>query len=457
MATKPRRVDVADISHHQSAVNLGRAKEAGLKGIYHKTSEGDTMVDDKFMSRRLAARSVLLPFGGYHFARAERDDARAEAERFLRLVKPKPGDLVPALDLETDEGLTQKQLARWEETFSDVIEQGVGVRPVLYSPWSQFANGPQVQWVPRYNNSNTPPEQEWDMWQFSNGVLGVPNSYPGLGHCDLNTFGKGMTLKHLLIPKPEPTKRRILMGHASLQFSDTPKQQQSDADKLFARAQKRGLWWLTGTEAGGKTELKRILRETAPRYGYRVYVPNGTDSWIAVRSEVMTTRRWEPEYTKIVDGEAGKFTDKGPVSVSFDTVLGPITVIACHYLTHGRPVSNPEYNRMLWVNQKLADAIGRVAREKGKGRALVWYHGDQNIVDREHDTFLGAPLTSCWDELQRWQNTGHGNIDAIANYDGDGRAECAWAQAYDDTEFPLFTDHFYVEAAYDVGAFALAA
>jgi hypothetical protein len=103
----------------------------------------------------------------------------------------------------------------------------------------------------------------------------------------------------------------------------------------------------------------------------------------------------------------------------------------------------------------LAQAIGALAEEKGAGNALVFYGGDQNIVDRTYDTFLGqADLTSCWDELQRWENTGHGNIDVIASYDRDGRVRCLKATVLDDTEFPLFTDHWYVEAIYGIGALA---
>ena len=448
-----RRVDIADISHHQAKVDLGRAKKAGLKGLYHKTSEGNTMVDDMFVSRRLAAKAVELPFGGYHFARAERDDARAEAKRFLSLVKPRPGDLIPALDLETTEGLTMAGLAQWEETFSDVIEQSLGIRPVLYSPWSQFANGPQVQWVPRYNNQMDPPTQQWDMWQFSNGVLGRPNEFPGLGHVDLNTFGKGMNLARLLIPKPSLQTTNVPMAHVSMQFSDTEAQMTKDADRLFARAQKQGMWWVTGTEAGGASPLKGILREAAGRYGYRLFAPSGTDAWIAVRKEVMVGKKWDAGYEKVVDGKAGKFTDKGPVWVTFDTRLGTISVIACHYLTKGRPsASSPEFRQNVQINQELALAIGAKTKELGAGKAIVFYGGDQNIVDRLDDTFFGEPLTSCWDELRRWENTGHGNIDVIASYDRDGRVVCKAAQALDDTEFHLFTDHFWVQAVYQVGA-----
>ena len=63
---------------------------------------------------------------------------------------------------------------------------------------------------------------------------------------------------------------------------------------------------------------------------------------------------------------------------------------------------------------------------------------------------MGGPLTSAWDELGIYQNTGHGNIDVIASYDRDRRVRAEHIQAFPDSDFPLATDHFLVEAWYRV-------
>src|SRR6478609_668018 len=217
---KPLRVDGADISHHQARVDLRAAKNAGLKFLYHKATEGNGYTDEDYNARRLAARAVSLPFGAYHFARPERGDARGEAERFLKISKPAPGDLIPALDLETDEGLTKDQLKKWAYEFAKVVKDQIGVLPVFYSPWSEWAPIEQVRWVPRYNNTNTPPTVPYDIWQFSNGVYGNPNDFSGLGHVDLNHFNKGMSMRRLILPR-QTSSADVKIWHISMQFSDS--------------------------------------------------------------------------------------------------------------------------------------------------------------------------------------------------------------------------------------------
>lgn len=213
--TTPRRVDGVDISHHQNGdLDLAAAKRAGVRWLMHKATEGDTYRDPNYAGRRAQARAAGIPFGAYHFARAERGDAAAEANHFLGYAQPVPGDLRPALDLETTEGLSLAELRTWAATFIATVEKATGVKPIIYTPYDlgSAALG-CIVWRPRYNNSNTPPAQRWDVWQFSNGVAGVPNSVPGLGHVDLNTMRDGLTLEQLLIPRPlerdKPKRNRI--------------------------------------------------------------------------------------------------------------------------------------------------------------------------------------------------------------------------------------------------------
>lgn len=206
MTTKPLRVDGADVSHHQRELDLPRAQREGLRFLYHKATEGDSFTDEEYDSRRVLAESEGLPFGAYHFARAEvtrtGNDAEAEARRFLKVAAPKPGDLVPALDLETAEGLVRAQLQKWAADFSEEVWRQLGVLPAVYSPWNlQLPNARYARWVPRYNNDNRPPTIPWDVWQFSDGVHGVPNQHPGLGHVDLNTLADGFRLGNLIIKK----------------------------------------------------------------------------------------------------------------------------------------------------------------------------------------------------------------------------------------------------------------
>lgn len=252
--------------------------------------------------------------------------------------------------------------------------------------------------------------------------------------------------KALNPPKPDPKFEIVTFQHTSMQFSDTDSQMARDVERIFGR----GRQVLTGTEAGGEKAkpLPDLLREAAEDIGYHYHQAKG--EWIAVSRELTKKRsRVTRGYVPVLESHEGlgKHTDRGIAWMSFNTDnLGKITIGAGHYLTHGRKPGDPNWT----LNQRYADAIGEWARDKGRGQDLVFYGGDQNIPDRTEDTFFGSPLTSAWDEIGRYENTGHGNIDLVASYDRDGRVEAKGIRALDDRELHLFTDHFLVEAEYKI-------
>jgi hypothetical protein len=240
---------------------------------------------------------------------------------------------------------------------------------------------------------------------------------------------------------------RLRLAHVSMQFSDSKRQMEQDATRIFERARSFEYAWLTGTEAGPANPLRDVIGAEAREAGYRFAVREGNDSWIAVNRDLIDGG-YGTFYAKVLDRHegVGRHSERGVLGVEFDNErLGHLSVLATHYLTKGRDgMPNEDENR------QLARTIGRIAREKGRGRALVFYGGDQNIVDRTDDTFMGAPLTSAWDETGTYERTGHGNIDVIASFDPDSRVKAISCRALDDREFHLHTDHFMVEAVYEV-------
>lgn len=204
--TTQLRVDGADISRWQSGeLDLSLFRGSAPRFLYHKATEGTTVVDPKYAQRRAEAKAANVPFGAYHFARPEKpSDAVAEARAFIAVAKPVPGDLIPALDLEVTGALNMAELKTWAQAFSAEVLRLTGVLPVLYCPWDFKL--PNVRWVPRYNDTNTPPRIPWDIWQFSNGEFGVPNKVAGLGNVDLNHFADGTRLANIRIPFPPDGK-----------------------------------------------------------------------------------------------------------------------------------------------------------------------------------------------------------------------------------------------------------
>ncbi|MCY4726714.1 hypothetical protein NYO98_10530 [Nocardioides sp. STR2] len=253
-----------------------------------------------------------------------------------------------------------------------------------------------------------------------------------------------------------PTTRLDLM-HASMQFSDPMGQKEHDIEAIFERAERRGVAWITGTEASTKA-YRKMIRKVAKRHGYRLHVKGHNASWIAVRKSLITGG-WSSGFVRVIPpaneipGSVRHWGPRGILWCTFDTAdLGRITVIASHYLTGARFKAGSTYGTVNhWAqNKRLARAIGRFAKRKGKGPALVFYGGDQNMDDKRSDTFFGEPLTSVWDDLGKHPGTGHGNIDVIARFNRDGRVTTAYGRVLRDDRFFLFTDHFLVEAGFDV-------
>lgn len=458
----PQKVRGADVSHHQGTLDLGKAKKAGLEWLSHKATEGDSFVDSEYKARRVAAQRARLPFGAYHFARAERGDAKAEATRFLKVADPKPGDVAPVLDLETTEGMSVAGLDDWALEFCKVVRKAVG-RVGLYTPFRLPKTEAFVDfvWRARYNDGNTlhgelaDPALAWDVWQFSNGILGTPDSFPGLGHVDLNTHAKGFTTPKMLIPNPpKPTKktRRLKMAVFPGQFSDSDAQTRSDFQKVFAR----GYDVIFGTEVGPGSNSSPILLDEAEKAGYKIAVRGRYDTWVGVKASLVKKGTWKTGAEHAIDRSSmhtpkppGRWGDKAIVWAQCEIEgLGVCTFGSVHPLTFGGagPVLKAK------TDDEHAEVCAAFVKEHGKGKALVWLGGDWNLNDRKNDLTQGKwPGISCWDETKEWDNTGHGNIDAILRYKPDTRV-LRWvsAEALDDADLPLFTDHFLTEAVCEV-------
>lgn len=468
--TTPMKVHGADLSHHNADPALVRARNAGLRFVYHKATEGSTVRDPLYTARRSAAKKARLPFGAYHFASPDSNDAVSEARAFIKYADPQAGDLVPALDMEV---AGSARLEAWSSQFMAEVmrllkKRGLKPRKQLmhYGPDDYGTDYPFLRWVPRYNNQNERPKAHYDIWQFSNGEAGVPHTFPGLpGKVDLNTMRAGLSIGDFqLVPIKQKHKQPklgdvIAMAHASLQYSLTPEQHAEDIPKVFAREAARGAKWITGTEAGpGSNNTPAQLKAAAEKYGYRLYMPKApTDGWVAVAKDFIDGE-WKTGYIPVIEGaqqsgDPHHYGPKGVVWVSFyNKTYGTISVATSHHLTKGRypgaedaRTKRPDPVDHYEENKKLSLAIAAWALEAGKGGALVFFGGDTNLNDAKQDVFFGAPLTTLGDELGVHPGTGHGSIDVIATLDKDGRVTAKSFVAVTDKELDLHMDHYPVE------------
>lgn len=268
---------------------------------------------------------------------------------------------------------------------------------------------------------------------------------------------------------------RVRVAHASLQFSDSDKQHTEDITRLFKRAKDRRYAWIMGTESGpgaGNTgeELLRIGRDA----DYKLWVPEQqgkdvgrfTDCWIAVRKDLVESD-WEIDYLPVIPGSSELYRDqgldsgllprwgpKGLVTASFQSLpqLGEINLVCAHHLTKAQRKGPESIDHGVdrWkLNEQLDDEIGAWLAKHAEGRALGFASMDRNASDRRNPASIPG-TTSLADELKKWENTGHGDIDWILSVNSDGRVKGANFHVLDDSEFFMHTDHFLVEGVFQV-------
>jgi GH25 family lysozyme M1 (1,4-beta-N-acetylmuramidase) len=212
-----------DVSNHQERIDWSRVKADGVEFAYVKASEGVSFTDTKYQAHRAGARAVGIVTGAYHYARPDthtgdiRNDARAEADWFLSLAQPQPGDLLPALDFETP-GLAPEQMVEWTRAWLDHVRSAIGTRPILYTYpafWTQLGGTTAFRlyplWIANYGVSSPQLPAGWRryaIWQYSASasVDGIP------GHTDVNRLGDDVALADVTYrpkKKPKPRARNL--------------------------------------------------------------------------------------------------------------------------------------------------------------------------------------------------------------------------------------------------------
>lgn len=194
-----------DVSVHNPTIDWNKVKSAGYEFVYIKHSQGVGAIDKMFAVHFTNAKSAGLKVGLYHFATLNNQDevvdAKQEAEFFISQTKHIDADLLPVIDVETNEvSLTQSEIEAWIETYY----RGLGDKCILYSgSWFLNANlqanhrlGRIPLWLSSYPlDKNTPvitddmsaklrapkPSNgwtDWMMWQWTgkgtlDGVKGI--------------------------------------------------------------------------------------------------------------------------------------------------------------------------------------------------------------------------------------------------------------------------------------------
>src|SRR5262249_49641540 len=129
-----------DVSTWNGTINWTKVAHAGYRFAFGKATEGTSYNDKTYTTNRHGSEGAGLVFGAYHFARpsgkglaAATASAIKQANHFLAVAGPQPGELPPVLDLEKTGNLSKQRLLAWTLAWLGQIEARTGVEPFLYT------------------------------------------------------------------------------------------------------------------------------------------------------------------------------------------------------------------------------------------------------------------------------------------------------------------------------------
>lgn len=206
----PVKPDGEDESQYQPHGNVTAVSRGGTHLHWFKATEGLDIVDRMYADHRAEAAAAGDRSGAYHFARVHRGQAVEQATKFFQAAKLKHGDLFAWLDLETnDDSLSPAEMTTWAWEFCHTfigLAAKAGLKTNMFI-YTHYDLGPAVAEfllaAPSYSDWNGQPRvatpwKHWDIWQFSDGKYGVPNSVNGV-HGDLDSLRPGLTANDITV------------------------------------------------------------------------------------------------------------------------------------------------------------------------------------------------------------------------------------------------------------------
>ena len=197
-----------DISHYQASIEWDKLRHAMIEGcplrfIIVKSTEGASLLDEKFDDYFYEAREHGFIRGAYHFW-SNRSSARDQAYFFLEKVKLEEGDLPPVLDIEhKPKDRSVEDFQRDVLTWLHIVEDRYHVKPIIYTYHKfkeSYLSAPVFDdypyWIAHYYVEKVEYKGQWKFWQHTDvGRL------PGIkGYVDFNIYnGSYYDLKRLTI------------------------------------------------------------------------------------------------------------------------------------------------------------------------------------------------------------------------------------------------------------------
>jgi GH25 family lysozyme M1 (1,4-beta-N-acetylmuramidase) len=201
MASSIIRPIVVDIYRLDEVNSFQAAWDSGIRGVIHKASEGTSIGDNKYATRKVLAQKVGMLWGAYHFLRP--GNVSQQVDWFLGHAMDQ-GDLLLALDYEDDScGIEEAreflQLLAMKTGRKGVLYSGNTVKEKLHGKDAFF--GGHRLWLAQYTHSPSVQESwsDWWLWQFTGDGNGPePHTVPGMqANMDIDSYkGSFEQLEH---------------------------------------------------------------------------------------------------------------------------------------------------------------------------------------------------------------------------------------------------------------------
>lgn len=199
----PNNVHGIDVSHYQGRIDWAEvARDPQVEYVYLKMSEGSNMIDNTYEYNHREARRHGLKVGVYHFFRAN-TTPEAQFQNFMSVYNKKQQDLLPVIDVELSNGVSESVFISRLERLLELITKEIGRRPIIYTGkhyYKKYMQGSKfrqyIYFIASYTTN--PPilenNDDYNIWQFSckGSVRGIR------GDVDLSCLMGKHTLKEIM-------------------------------------------------------------------------------------------------------------------------------------------------------------------------------------------------------------------------------------------------------------------
>ena len=122
-----------DLSHYQGEVFWEAIGDnSKMAYVYLKATEGGDRIDDKYEQNIELAHKYGLKVGSYHFFRPK-TPLKLQLENFKAQCRPSQQDLIPMIDVETKQGLSNDAFRDSLMTFLAMVEEAYHQKPLVYT------------------------------------------------------------------------------------------------------------------------------------------------------------------------------------------------------------------------------------------------------------------------------------------------------------------------------------